>query len=138
MTKSEEFNLVSKYLSNIVALRSFSKAKDLAFLEKACENLSTIIQDKKEMIELERIELEEREKNRQAILKELEERGWSIQDLLDSKGNKRKTQAEYRYSYTDEQGNTKYWTGKGRTPVFLKAKLEAGESLEQYLIKPEI
>lgn len=137
MTKSEEFNLVGKYLSNIVALRSFSKAKDLAFLEKACENLSTIIQDKKEMIELERMELEEREKNRQAILKELEERGWSIQDLLDSKGNKRK-QAEYKYSYTDEQGNTKYWTGKGRTPVFLKAKLEAGESLEQYLIKPEI
>ena len=123
MTKSEEFNLVGKYLSNIVALRSFSKAKDLAFLEKACENLSTI--------------LEEREKNRQAILKELEERGWTIQDLLDSKGNKRK-QAEYKYSYTDEQGNTKYWTGKGRTPVFLKAKLEAGESLEQYLIKPEI
>lgn len=137
MTKSEEFNLVSKYLSNIVALRSFSKAKDLAFLEKACENLSTIIQEKKEMIELERMELEEREKNRQAILKELEERGWTIQDLLDSKGNKRK-QAEYKYSYTDEQGNTKYWTGKGRTPVFLKAKLEAGESLEQYLIKPEI
>lgn len=137
MTKSEEFNLVGKYLSNIVALRSFSKAKDLAFLEKACENLSTIIQEKKEMIELERMELEEREKNRQAILKELEERGWSIQDLLDSKGNKRK-QAEYKYSYTDEQGNTKYWTGKGRTPVFLKAKLEAGESLEQYLIKPEI
>ena len=33
---------------------------------------------------------------------------------------------------------TKYWTGKGRTPIFLKAKLEAGESLEQYLIKPEI
>jgi histone family protein nucleoid-structuring protein H-NS len=137
MTKSEEFNLVGKYLSNIVALRSFSKAKDLAFLEKACENLSTIIQEKKEMIELERMELEEREKNRQAILKELEERGWTIQDLLDSKGNKRK-QAEYKYSYTDEQGNTKYWTGKGRTPVFLKAKLEAGESLEQYLIKPEI
>ena len=137
MTKSEEFNLVGKYLSNIVALRSFSKAKDLAFLEKACENLSTIIQEKKEMIELERMELEEREKNRQAILKELEERGWAIQDLLDSKGNKRK-QAEYKYSYTDEQGNTKYWTGKGRTPVFLKAKLEAGESLEQYLIKPEI
>lgn len=137
MTKSEEFNLVGKYLSNIVALRSFSKAKDLAFLEKACENLSTIIQEKKETIELERMELEEREKNRQAILKELEERGWTIQDLLDSKGNKRK-QAEYKYSYTDEQGNTKYWTGKGRTPVFLKAKLEAGESLEQYLIKPEI
>ena len=45
MTKSEEFNLVGKYLSNIVALRSFSKTKDLVFLEKACENLSTIIQE---------------------------------------------------------------------------------------------
>lgn len=138
MTKQEEFNIVTKYFNNFASLRAFSKDKELSFLEKAEKNLAQIIKDKKDAIELERMEEEEREKARIAFIKEIEAKGWSVKDLLNpnAKENKRATsKSKNKYTFLDEQGNTQYWTGRGRMPAALKAKIDAGESLESFLIE---
>jgi H-NS histone family protein len=138
MTKQEEFNIVTKYFNNFASLRAFSKDKELSFLEKAEKNLAQIIQDRKEAIELEKMEQEERERARIAIIEEIEAKGWSVKDLLNpnAKENKLATsKAKNKYTFLDEQGNTQYWTGRGRMPAALKTKIDAGESLESFLIE---
>lgn len=138
MTKQEEFNIVTKYFNNFASLRAFSKDKELSFLEKAEKNLAQIIQDRKEAIEFEKMEQEERERARIAIIEEIEAKGWSVKDLLNpnAKENKLATsKAKNKYTFLDEQGNTQYWTGRGRMPAALKTKIDAGESLESFLIE---
>lgn len=138
MTKQEEFNIVTKYFNNFASLRAFSKDKELSLLEKAERNLAQIIKDRKEAIELEKMEQEERERARIAIIEEIEAQGWSVKDLLNpnAKESKRaKSKAKNKYTFLDEQGNTQYWTGRGRMPAALKAKIDAGESLESFLIE---
>jgi len=138
MTKQDEFNIVTKYFNNFASLRAFSKDKELSFLEKAEKNLAQIIKDRKEAIELEKMEQEERERERKALIEKIEAEGWSIKDLLNesSKSSKRATsKAKNKYTFLDEQGNTQYWTGRGRMPAALKAKIDAGESLESFLIE---
>lgn len=138
MTKQDELNIVAKYLGSLASLRSFARDKELTFLEKAQENLLQVIAETKEAIELEKMELEELEKNRQAIVKELEEKGWSVEALLNpvTKGKGRKTRkAKNKYAYLDEQGETQYWTGRGRMPAALKTQIDAGKTLESFLIQ---
>ncbi|END4451164.1 H-NS histone family protein, partial [Escherichia coli] len=38
------------------------------------------------------------------------------------------------YKYTDVNGETKTWTGQGRTPKALAEQLEAGKTLDDFLI----
>lgn len=138
MTKQEEFNIVTKYFNNFASLRAFSKDKELSLLEKAERNLAQIIKDRKEAIELEKMEQEERERARIAIIEEIKAKGWSVKDLVNpnAKESKRaKSKAKNKYTFLDEQGNTQYWTGRGRMPAALKAKIDAGESLESFLIE---
>lgn len=138
MTKQEEFNIVTKYFNNFASLRGFAKDKELSFLEKAEKNLAQIIKDRKEVIELEKMEQEERERARIAIIEEIKAKGWSVKDLVNpnEKESKRATsKAKNKYTFLDEQGNTQYWTGRGRMPAALKAKIDAGESLESFLIE---
>ena len=41
-----------------------------------------------------------------------------------------------KYSYIDENGETKTWTGQGRTPAVIKKAMdEQGKSLDDFLIK---
>ncbi len=138
MTKQDEFNVVTKYFNNFASLRAFSKDKELSFLEKAEKNLAQIIKDRKEAIELEKMEQEERERERKALIEKIEAEGWSIKDLLNESGKSSKratSKAKNKYTFLDEQGNTQYWTGRGRMPAALKAKIDAGESLESFLIE---
>lgn len=138
MTKQEEFNIVTKYFNNFASLRAFSKEKELSFLEKVEKNLAQIIKDRKEAIELEKMEQEERERERKALIEKIEAEGWTIKDLLNESGKSSKratSKAKNKYTFLDEQGNTQYWTGRGRMPAALKAKIDAGESLESFLIE---
>ncbi|HBW5265460.1 TPA: H-NS histone family protein, partial [Klebsiella pneumoniae] len=39
-----------------------------------------------------------------------------------------------KYAYVDDAGEQKTWTGQGRTPAPIKAQLDAGKTLEDFLI----
>ncbi len=42
-----------------------------------------------------------------------------------------------KYAYTDENGNSCTWTGRGRTPVAFAKLLESGRKAEEFLIADE-
>jgi len=52
------------------------------------------------------------------------------------KGVKRGS-VEPKYAFKDDKGVEQNWSGRGRMPLPLKAKIEAGEKLESFLIKKE-
>lgn len=39
-----------------------------------------------------------------------------------------------KYKYVDEDGQEKNWTGQGRTPAVIKAAIDNGKSLDDFLI----
>ncbi|WP_422119903.1 H-NS family nucleoid-associated regulatory protein [Klebsiella variicola] len=39
-----------------------------------------------------------------------------------------------KYAYIDDADEQKTWTGQGRTPAPIKAQLDAGKTLEDFLI----
>ena len=48
----------------------------------------------------------------------------------------KRAQRPAKYSYVDENGETKTWTGQGRTPAVIKKAMdEQGKSLDDFLIK---
>ncbi len=41
-----------------------------------------------------------------------------------------------KYAYTDEKGESRTWTGQGRTPAVIKIALEEqGKTLDDFLLK---
>lgn len=50
----------------------------------------------------------------------------------------KRAQRPAKYSYVDENGETKTWTGQGRTPAVIKKAMdEQGKSLDDFLIKQD-
>ena len=54
--------------------------------------------------------------------------------LLEVKGTAKKAPAEPKYEFTDEEGVKQFWSGRGRMPLALKAKIDAGSKIEGFLI----
>ena len=80
---------------------------------------------------------EEKEQRRLAMLEKLQAEGWTLDELLETanKQPKAKQKAPNKYQYVDSQGQTRFWSGFGRTPTELQALLDAGQSLETFLIQ---
>lgn len=59
-------------------------------------------------------------------------------ELMDAAVNikvrKKREPRPAKYVYIDEAGEQKTWTGQGRTPAPIKAQLDAGKTLEDFLI----
>lgn len=58
--------------------------------------------------------------------------GVTLNDLLASNGKKKRQPAAPKYRDPVDNGLT--WTGRGKQPGWLKEKIEAGASLEDFLI----
>ncbi|MNE90605.1 DNA-binding protein H-NS [compost metagenome] len=87
-------------------------------------------------------EIEERTRKLQQYREMLIADGIDPNELLNSmSAAKTSTKAKRatrpaKYSYVDENGETKTWTGQGRTPaVIKKAMEEQGKQLDDFLIK---
>lgn len=73
--------------------------------------------------------------------KQMEQEGITLVDLVEdapSSTGKRsagsRAPVEPKYQFEDETGNAGTWTGRGRMPTALKAKLDAGAKLDDFLI----
>ena len=104
-------------------------------LELITTNLLKILDDKKEQ-EATLLEEQQEKNEKLAAYKEmLAADGIDINELFDLVTNTPTTKKAPRtprpakYAYTDEDGQSKTWTGQGRTPKFLVDK-----NLEDYLI----
>lgn len=65
--------------------------------------------------------------------------GLDIADLVaatsdsEKSGSKRAPRPP-KYKYFDDNGNEKFWTGQGRTPLVIQKALDAGESMDKFSI----
>jgi len=126
-------------LNNIRTLRSQARDTAIDVLEEMLDKLRVVVQEKQE--EQQQLEAQQRdkveklEKYRELLASE----GISLDELTTQSQTVTKTKAKRsprpaKYTYVDNKGQTKYWTGQGRTPSVISKALDNGKSLEDFLI----
>ncbi len=74
-------------------------------------------------------------KNAKAEINEVAKKyGLSIEEILNAKGSKASSKKSVAPKYRNPQNPEQTWTGRGIKPTWLKSALEAGQSLEAFLI----
>ncbi|MCI5763859.1 H-NS family nucleoid-associated regulatory protein [Actinobacillus porcinus] len=128
---------LAKNLNNLRSLRAAVNELGLELAEQALEKLQQAIAEKREADAAAIAE----EKARQELIakykEELKANGISLTDLgaeTAAKVRKPRQPLAPKYKYTDENGETKTWTGQGRTPRAIQAALNAGKSLDSFAI----
>ncbi|MBK4713912.1 MULTISPECIES: histone-like nucleoid-structuring protein H-NS [Tenebrionibacter/Tenebrionicola group] len=131
-----------KILNNIRTLRAQARECTLETLEEMLEKLEVVVNERREEESAAAAEIEERNRKLQQYREMLLQDGIDPNDLLSvlsnsvKSGSKSKRAARpAKYSYTDENGEDKTWTGQGRTPAVIKKAIEEeGRSLDDFLI----
>lgn len=127
-----------KVLNNIRTLRAQARELPLDTLEELLEKLGVIVEERREE------EKAHEESTRERLEKLSHYREMLIADGIDpsellaavgaEKPRKQREARPAKYAYTDDAGNQRTWTGQGRTPAPIKAQLDAGKSLDDFLI----
>lgn len=117
-----------KILNNIRTLRAQARECTLETLEEMLEKLEVVVNERREEESAAAAEIEERTRKLQQYREMLIADGIDPNELLSTMaavkaGTKAKRAARpAKYSYVDENGETKTWTGQGRTPAVIKKK----------------
>lgn len=146
LSKASEIELVCRYLGNPRLLKSALKMMPLADIQQAHSLLETLYieleeEEKKALAEAEALEAQRKE-----MLKLLEEKGWTLEQLLTPatatatahKPKKARVVKADKYAYPSRDGGTRYWSGYGRVPAELKALLDEGRTLEEFLVDKSV
>ncbi|MGY5612190.1 H-NS family nucleoid-associated regulatory protein [Vibrio sp. Hep-1b-8] len=132
---------LTKTLLNIRSLRAFARELTLEQLEEALDKLTTVVSERKETEEAERAQAAEQEAKLAAIAEQIASDGIDVEALISALAGENKGKAKSKraprpakYKYTDSTGQEKTWTGQGRTPSAIQELLDAGKSLDDFLI----
>lgn len=142
MSDNETFGAVRRLLTNIRSVRVFARETSFEQLLEMQEKFNAVIEERREDAEREAAERQEREKKRQELLQLIAGEGFSPEELLglteDTPKPRKNTlpKAPPKYQF-EENGETKYWSGRGRTPKPIDEALKAGRSLDEFLIKKD-
>lgn len=147
LTKEQEYEIVSSTLSSLTSLRRFCNSKSYDWLEEVNEKLMGLIDERREDEEKRKAELEEIESRRLKVIAFAEELGLSpdqltvsVFELEQQPGKKVKSTKNNKpkYRFTDpDTGKTETWTGQGRKKKGLQKLLDAGHSIEEFLIETD-
>ena len=125
-------SLMLKNLNNIRTLRSMAREFPIEVLEDMLEKFRVVTKERRDEEEkLQRQRAEQQEK--------INTDGINPEELLSmvpttSRGGKKRQPRPAKYHFTDTNGETKTWTGQGRTPKPIAQALAAGKSLDDFLI----
>ncbi len=125
-----------KIITHARRLKSALKEISVEQLEEIKSKLQKIIDDRIAEEKAAKIanaeKLEKIRKYREALAVE----GIDPEELLDESSQKqnKKTKRQPKYELWNEAGEHITWTGQGRMPNAIKARIEAGEALETFLI----
>ncbi|MDF22633.1 DNA-binding protein [Salmonella enterica] len=146
-SKNEEHGIISRTLMNIRSLRVFAREVSFEQLLEMQEKLNVVIEERREDAEREAAELAELEQKRLKALEYITSLGLDPVSLMEpvtsgvakSKRQQSKSGArKAKYRFTDENGETKEWSGNGKRPLALQKLLDEGHFLEDFLIdKPQ-
>lgn len=127
-----------KALNNIRTLRAQAREIQLSELEEMLEKFSVVVAERRDESNANEAAVREKEEKLAKYRELLLQDGIDPNELLGSLTPAGKTRAKRaprpaKYKYVEE-GQEKHWTGQGRTPAVIKAAVEAGKSLEDFLI----
>ncbi|WP_061376934.1 H-NS histone family protein, partial [Salmonella enterica] len=123
--------------------RVFAREIDFEQLLEMQEKLNVVIEERREDAEREAAERAERERKRQELLQLIAGEGFSPEELLglseEAPKSRKKTlpKAPPKYQF-EENGEAKYWSGRGRAPKPIEEALKAGRSVEDFRINKSL
>jgi len=128
-----------KALNNLRTLRVQAREIELDVLNEMLEKFSVVVAERREEVNAEQAAQKEKAEKLALYKEMLMKDGIDISDLAGLAQNESKPKAKRaprpaKYKFTDENGETKFWTGQGRTPSPIKKALDAGGSLDEFLI----
>lgn len=131
-----------KVLNNIRTLRAQAREYSVETLEEMLEKLDVVVKERREEESHFQAENEERTRKLNQYREMLLADGIDPNELINTltatpraaaKGKRSLRPA--KYGYTDEKGESRTWTGQGRTPAVIKKALEEqGKSLDDFLL----
>lgn len=126
-------------LNNIRTLRAQARNVALDVLEEMVQKLETVVRERRHAEEAQAAEAREKAEKLAMYRELLLEDGISPTELIAGVtsapgGRKKREKRPAKYQYRNEHGELKYWTGQGRTPSPIKAALENGQSLDDFLL----
>ena len=129
-----------KILNNIRTLRAQARECTLETLEEMLEKLEVVVNERREEESHAQAEIQERTRKLQQYREMLIADGIDPNELLATLGATSKTATKAKraarpakYKYVDENGESKTWTGQGRTPAVIKKAIEEqGKKLEDF------
>lgn len=130
-----------KILNNIRTLRAQARECSLETLEEMLEKLEVVVNERRDEENQAQAEVEERTRKLQQYRDMLIADGIDPNELLSTlaaakaPGKAKRAARPAKYSYIDENGESKTWTGQGRTPAVIKKAIdEQGKKLEDFLL----
>ncbi|WP_215848270.1 MULTISPECIES: histone-like nucleoid-structuring protein H-NS [Pantoea] len=130
-----------KILNNIRTLRAQARECTVETLEEMLEKLEVVVnerRDEESQVEAENAERTRKlEQYREMLMADGIDPNELLSALAESKtsGKAKRAARPAKYQYVDENGETKTWTGQGRTPAVIKKALEEqGKQLEDFLL----
>ncbi len=128
-----------KNLNNIRSLRAMAREFSVDVLEDMLEKFRVVTKERRDEEEqLQRQRAEQQEKIN-TLLALMQADGINPEELLSmtpatAQAVKKRQPRPAKYRFTDLNGETKTWTGQGRTPKPIAQALAAGKSLDDFLI----
>lgn len=130
-----------KPFNNIRTLRAQARESSLEVLEEILEKLTSVVEERR-LEESQAQAKEERTRKLEEFRQLLEKQNINPEELIQSMGTgktarkSKRAQRPAKYEYIDENGESKTWTGQGRTPAVIKQAIDnEGKSLNDFLIK---
>ncbi|MBK0000125.1 DNA-binding transcriptional regulator H-NS [Erwinia sp. S43] len=130
-----------KILNNIRTLRAQARECSLETLEEMLEKLEVVVNERRDEENQAQAEVEERTRKLQQYRDMLIADGIDPNELLSSlaaakaPGKSKRAARPAKYQYVEENGETKTWTGQGRTPAVIKKAIEEqGKQLDDFLL----
>ncbi|ROJ31928.1 H-NS family nucleoid-associated regulatory protein [Morganella morganii] len=131
-----------KPFNNIRTLRAQARESSLDVLEEILEKLTSVVEERRQEESQAQAKEEERTRKLEEFRQLLEKQNINPEELIQSMGTgktarkSKRAQRPAKYEYIDENGESKTWTGQGRTPAVIKQAIDnEGKSLNDFLIK---
>ncbi|MCX8984389.1 DNA-binding protein StpA [Citrobacter portucalensis] len=128
-----------KNLNNIRSLRAMAREFSVDVLEDMLEKFRVVTKERRDEEEQLQRQRAEQQAKIKALLAQMQADGISPEELLSitpatARSVKKRQPRPAKYRFIDLNGETKTWTGQGRTPKPIAQALAAGKSLDDFLI----
>ncbi|MFS1430289.1 H-NS family nucleoid-associated regulatory protein [Vibrio splendidus] len=143
MKKTAKKLIMTSSQVNKRSLRASTKELSIDELLSMQNNLNDIIHERQAADEIIAQQDAERKEKINEVLAQIKADGFEVGDILAAiaakpakakKESRKYSQRPAKYQYLDVSGETKTWTGQGRTPLVIQNALNNGKALNDFLI----